>query len=188
MNFYPHLSSNVKNDKLSATDSMVCLPQLNVNPDLVKEWNTFPEQLSKQQIKKRSDYYAVLTFYEEANVNQELAKLEVIFNYSTPHYSIFYAWFMANVKTRRDAKIRLKFFVDHFFNYLTFFGYKKTSITKVKAAILFLAPLKLKIKELKKKSLLKKSSKQPLKKNEFRLSRCREGLQFEGLYIPTLDQ
>ena len=144
--------------------------------------------MSKQQIENRFDYSAVLTFYQEANANQELAKLEVIFNHSTPHYSIFYVWFMANVTTHNDAKIRLKFFVEHFFNYLAFFGYKKTSSTKVKAAILFLAPLKLKIKELKKNPLLKKSSKQPLKKNEFRLSRCREGLQFEGLYISTLDQ
>lgn len=188
MNFFPHFSSNVKHGRLPTIDSMVCLPQLNVNHNLVKEWNTLPEQLSKQQIKKKLNYYSVLTFYQEANVNQELAKLEVIFNYSTPHYSIFYAWFMANVKTGRNAKTRLKFFVEHFFNYLTFFGYKKTSSTKVKAAILFLAPLKLKIKELKKNPLLKKSSKQALKKNEFRLSRCREGLQFEGLYISTLDQ
>lgn len=173
MKSFPHLSSRVKSRRLSVrTYSRVSLPlpQLNVDPEWVKKWNTFPEQLSKQQIENREDYFQVLTSYEKANVNQKLAKLEEIFNYSTPHYSIFYAWFMANVKTSSEVKTRLKFFAEHFFNSLTLFGYRKTSITKVKAAILFLAPLELKIKELNKNfstvpdPLLKKSLKQRLKK------------------------
>ncbi len=170
----------------SSTKSITKL-QIDLDSNFVEGGNLFAEHFSKQQIKNIHNFHDVVTFYQEANVNQKFAKLETIFNYSVPYYSIFYYWFTTEVRDHCEKKIRLKSFSDHFFNYLANFGYKKTSITKVKKAILFLAPLKLKVKEIEEATLLKPRSieRKSLKAKEFRLNRRREGLQFEGLFLKS---
>lgn len=120
------------------------------------------KELATQHVKKLSDYLSVVKSYPTNKVPQ-LEKLEEIFNFSVPHYSLFYVWFVNNVKYHPEAQTQLKIFSDHFFKNLTEFGYKKTTSTKVFNGLLVLTKL------IHKKSIQK--------------TRKRDGLVITGLFL-----
>lgn len=54
---------------------------------------------------------------------------------------MFYVWFKRYVNLNSQTQTQLKVFSENFFEFLTDFGYKNTTTTKIKDALVFLAPL-----------------------------------------------
>lgn len=138
------------------------LTATNMDSSVPIQYQSSAKELATQQVNKLSEYLSVVDTYLINKVPQ-LEKLEEIFNFSVPHYSLFYSWFVDNVRYHEKAQTQLKVFSDHFFKTLIEFGYKKTTSTKVFNGLLVLTFL------IHKKSIQK--------------TRNREGLLITGLFL-----